>query len=154
MELEQTGSSLEKIESEKELKIEKLSPDEKKKVDDIVNSIDIFDSQGIIQYGVGVQSNISSFADNVLTQVRSKDAGFVGDTLSDLMFTVKDIDVDSLSSGGGLSKIPIIGSLFRGAEKFIARYQSISSHIEEIVDQLTKARMQLLKDITMLDAPL
>ncbi|MFC1669635.1 toxic anion resistance protein [Spirochaetota bacterium] len=152
MALENTGSSLEKVEPEKDLSLDKLSTDEKKKVEEIANSIDIFDSQGIIQYGVGTQSNISSFADNILTQVKSKDTGFVGDTLTDLMLTVRDLDVDSLSSGSGLSKIPIIGSLFRGVQKFIAKYQAISTHIEEITDELAKARMQLLKDITMLDA--
>jgi uncharacterized protein YaaN involved in tellurite resistance len=139
-------------EIKKEVSLNDLTPDQKQKVEQIAASIDINDSQGIIQYGVGAQSNISTFADNVLEQVKAKDAGDVGKTLTDLMLTVKDLDVESLSSESFMSKIPLLGNLVAGAKRFIAQYQSIEHHIEEITDELTKARMQLLKDITLLDA--
>jgi len=142
---------LEQIAPEEKIDLSKLSEDEKAKVNDIASQIDINDSQGIIQYGVGAQSNISSFADTILDEVRTKDTGYAGEVLTDLMLTVKDLNVDSLSSGSFLSSIPLIGSLFNSVKKFIAQYQSISVHIEEIVDELTKTRMQLLKDITLLD---
>ncbi len=136
----------------KEVSLNDLTPDQKQKVEQISASIDINDSQGIIQYGVGAQSNISSFADNVLAQVKTKDAGDVGETLSDLMLTVKGLDVESLSNESFMSKIPLLGNLVSGAKRFVAQYQSIEHHIEEITDELSKARMRLLKDITLLDA--
>jgi len=138
--------------NQEELALDKLTPEEKKKVDELSNQIDIFDSQGVIQYGVGAQSNISSFADTILTEIRAKDAGYAGEALSDLMLKVKGMNVDSLSSSDGfLSKIPIIGGLVKSAQKFMAQYEKMSTEIDRIVDELTKARMQLLKDITMLD---
>lgn len=139
-------------EVKKEVSLNDLTPEQKQKVEQIAASIDINDSQGIIQYGVGAQSNISTFADSVLEQVKAKDAGDVGKTLTDLMLTVKDLDVDSLSSESFMSKIPLLGNLVSSAKRFVAQYQSIEHHIEEITDELTKARMQLLKDITLLDA--
>ncbi len=129
-----------------------LNGEQQNKVQQIMTQIDINDSQSIIQYGVGAQTNISNFADNILEQVKAKDAGEVGAVLTDLMLTVKKIDVDSLSGGGAMSKIPLIGNLFDGAKKFVAQYQSIEHHIEEITDEMTKARMQLLKDVTLLDS--
>ncbi len=133
--------------------LDKLTPEQKQKVESITGDIDINDSQAIIQYGVGAQANISNFADTILEQIRAKDAGYAGEILSELMITVKDLKVDKLgSSGGFFSKIPIIGSLVDEAKKFAARYQKVSVEIERIVDELTKARMQLLKDITMLDS--
>jgi len=138
---------------EQDLTLEKLTPEQKQKVEAIAADIDINDSQAIIQYGVGSQSNISNFADTILEQVRAKDAGYAGEILTDLMITVKDLKVDKLgSSGGFLSKIPIIGGIVDEAKKFVGRYQKVSVEIERIVDELTKARMQLLKDITMLDS--
>ena len=139
-------------EIKKEVSLKDLTPEQKKKVDEIAAQIDINDSQGIIQYGVGAQSNISNFADSILEQVKAKDAGEVGGTLTDLMLTVKKLDVDSLSGESFMSKIPLIGNLVNSAKKFVAQYQSIEHHMEEIIDEMNKARMQLLKDITLLDA--
>ena len=52
--------------------VEELSPEQKARVEEVKNSIDLMDSQAALQYGVGAQRNISSFSDNILTQVRSK----------------------------------------------------------------------------------
>ena len=147
------------MESQQVLKMEKpeltladLSDEQKKTVQDIAGQLDINDSQSVIQFGVGAQSGVSNFADTILEGMRSKDTGYVGDILTDLMINVKSLDVDKLSSSGGfLSKIPILGSIVEGMKKFVARYDKVSEQIEKIVDELTKARMQLLKDITMFD---
>ena len=137
---------------QKELAITDLTADEKKKVEQIQKDLDLGDSQSIIQFGVGSQSGISSFSDTILTEIRSKDSGYIGDVMSELMIKVKGLKVGDLSSGSGLSKIPIIGNMVHSAKKFIASYEKLSVQIEKIVDELTKARMQLLKDITMFDA--
>jgi uncharacterized protein YaaN involved in tellurite resistance len=87
-----------------------------------------------------------------MEHLRAKDAGYVGDVLTDLMFKIKDLDVDSLSSGESLlSKIPLLGNLVGSAHRFIARYEKLSDQIEKIVDELDKARIMLLKDIGVLD---
>lgn len=136
----------------KELALTSLNDEQKKKVEDIRNGIVITDSQGIIQYGAGVQSKLSDFADSLLNQVKAKDAGHAGETLTELMLTVKKLDVDSLTGGSFMSKIPLIGNFMSGANRFVAKYQSIEHHIEKITDELADARMQLLKDVTLLDA--
>jgi uncharacterized protein YaaN involved in tellurite resistance len=117
---------------------------------DLANGIDITDSQAVVQYGVGAQANISSFADTILTEIRAKDTGYVGEQLSELVVSIKDVDVGGLSSdGGALSKL--FGGIKRRIKKFIAGYQKLSTHIDNIVQQLDSSRMTLLKDISMLD---
>ncbi|MEW5804545.1 MAG: toxic anion resistance protein [bacterium] len=129
-----------------------LTEDEKTRVHEIMSTIQVEDSQFVLQYGVGIQSKISSFADSILNQIRAKDAGYVGEIMTDLMVKVKDLDVDSLSSDHGFfSKIPFLGSLFNEAEKFVAKYEKLSTQIEKIIQELDKARMDLLRDLTMLD---
>ena len=76
--------------------VEELSPEQRVRVEEVKNSIDLMDSQAVLQYGVGAQRNISSFSDNILTQVRSKDSGYVGELMSDLVLKVKEVDVDGL----------------------------------------------------------
>ncbi|MCX7677967.1 MAG: toxic anion resistance protein [Spirochaetes bacterium] len=137
--------------SKEVVSFDKLTPEEKAKVEEIKKSINIEDSQEIIQFGVGTQSKISSFADSILEQIRAKDAGIAGELLSELMVNVKELDVESLSEESTLSKIPIIGNLMDKFKRFAARYEKLSVQIEKIVDELAKARMQLLKDVTMFD---
>ncbi len=136
----------------KELSLNDLTEEQKKEVQTIAGQIDIDDSQSVIQFGVGVQNGVSSFADNILGNIRSKDSGYVGDVLTELMVHVKSLNVEKLSASEGfMSKIPIIGSFVEGMKKFVASYDKVSVQIEKIIDELTKARMQLLKDITMFD---
>ena len=85
--------------------VEELSPEQKARVEEVKNSIDLMDSQAALQYGVGAQRNISSFSDNILTQVRSKDSGYVGELMSDLVLKVRDVGVDALDEGF-LAKVP------------------------------------------------
>jgi len=130
----------------------KLPAEDLAKAREIAKGITVEDSQSIVQYGLGAQSKISGFADTMLEQIRSKDAGYVGDVLSGLVLKIKEVDVGSLGSGGGfLSGIPIIGGLVDSVRKFMARYEKLSVQIEKIVQELDSSRMTLLRDITMLD---
>lgn len=131
---------------------QKLEPEDRQRVDELVGNIDLMDSQAVIQYGIGAQKQISTFADSILEQIRAKDAGFAGEILTGLMLRVQEVDVGSLAGGGSFwSKVPIIGGLFNKMKKFMARYEKLDKQIDNIVDELDTARMQLLRDITMLD---
>lgn len=132
-----------------EIDINKLPEDQRQRVEQIMSEIKIEDSQSVLQYGVGAQSQIASFADNVLGEVRAKDSGFVGEVLTDLMLKVKDLDADGLSNKKGL--FGIFGSISASTQKFAAKYQKLNVEIEKIVDELDKSKMHLLKDITLLD---
>lgn len=122
------------------------------KAKEIASGIDIHNSQAIIQYGVGAQKQISSFADTILDEIRSKDAGFVGEYLSELMLNIKDVGVDKLSEQGGLfSNAPVLRGIGRKVRKFMSRFEKLSTQIDKIINELNTARMNLLKDITMLD---
>ncbi len=132
--------------------LKKLDPAQVERAKQIAGQINIEDAQSVIQYGVGTQTKISGFADTILTEIRNKDAGYVGDILSELVLKIKEINVGSLGGKGRLSSIPIIGDLFNAIKKFIARYEKLSVQVEKTVNELDKARLNLLRDITMLDS--
>jgi uncharacterized protein YaaN involved in tellurite resistance len=134
------------------IELEKLHPAQKEKADQIASSLDVTDSQSVIQYGVGAQSNISDFSDTILSNVRSKDSGYIGETLTDLGVKVKSLKIDKLGSNNFLASIPVIGNFVSSVKRFISRYEAVSTQLEKIVDELEKARMQLLRDIEMLDS--
>ncbi|HIX83407.1 MAG TPA: toxic anion resistance protein [Candidatus Megamonas gallistercoris] len=130
---------------------ELISPEERKRIDEIKNAIDLTDSQASVQYGVNAQRNIAEFSDTILNNIRSKDSGYVGDLLSNLVVKVKGFEVDSSDKGSFIKKIPIIGSIVSSAKNMIAEYDKLSVQVDKIQAELDKARMLMLKDIVMFD---
>lgn len=152
MELKQYNPLEVQTKEQETVDVSTLTEEQRQKLEEIMKTINIEDSQFVLQYGVGAQGQIASFADNVLNEVRAKDGGYVGEILTDLMLKVKDLEVNNLSSDRSfVSRIPIVGSLVNTTQKFTAKYQKLNGEIENIVESLDKARMQLLKDVTLLD---
>jgi len=134
------------------LDLARFTPEEMNQIESIKQQINLEDSQAIITYGVGAQREISTFSDTVLSEIRSKDSGYVGEILTDLVVNIRKVDVNGLEVKGGLlSRLPIFSMFYNKVKKFIAGYQKLSVQIEKITDQLDNARMQLLRDITLLD---
>ena len=70
----------------------KLTPAQRKAVEAFAKTIDITDSNVVLQYGAAAQKNVSEFSENTLQQIRTKDLGEIGDTLSDLVRQLQDFD--------------------------------------------------------------
>jgi uncharacterized protein YaaN involved in tellurite resistance len=133
------------------VKLDDLSPEEQQKANSIAQSIDIEDPTAVTQFGIGAQKNIASFADTILTQIRAKDAGYVGETLTELVVSIKNVGVNKIGEKGFSNGVPIFSRLKKAVQKFTARYNKLSTQIEKITQDLETARMNLLKDITMLE---
>ena len=114
--------------------------------------MDVGDPQTVVSYGLPAQSRIANFADSLLGDVRNKDAGVGGAALTDLLKKVREIDVDALSAGhSAAARIPLVGRFVDSFGRFATRYQKVATSIDRIVDSLERARMGLLRDITVLD---
>jgi uncharacterized protein YaaN involved in tellurite resistance len=128
-----------------------LTPADQKRVAELSRQVDVTDTQAVLAFGLPAQSRIANFADSLLGDVRTKDAGSGGEALQDLLKKVREIDVDALSAGAGKAKIPILGRFANTFERFSARYQKVATSLEKILDALERSRMGLLKDMTVLD---
>ena len=129
--------------------LDDLTPEERTRVEAIVAGININDSQQMIQYGIGAQSKISEFADNVLGQVRSKDTGHVGELMTDLLINVKSLDVDMLEDKE--KKFTLFKRAKNRFVRFAEQYETVDSQLDRISNELDRSRMALLKDIGMFD---
>ena len=152
----QTQTQIQTVEPSKEIakvtqQTEIISPEDRKRIDEIKNAIDLTDSQASVQYGVNAQRNIAEFSDTILNNIRSKDSGYVGELLSNLVVKVKGFEVDGSSNGSFIKKIPILGSLVGKAQNMMAEYDKLSVQVDKIQGELDKARMVMLKDIVMFD---
>ena len=129
----------------------KLTPEEQARVDAIRESIDVTDAQMVLQFGLTAQDKISVFADSLLADVRTRDAGEAGQALTALLGKVRELNVDALAKGTSGSRIPLVGKLMDKFKRFEARYEKLSSSLEKLIIGLERTRMGLLKDLTVLD---
>lgn len=139
-----------KPETVKEVNIEdkiQLTDAEKKAVDDFAAKIDISNANHILQYGADAQAKITQFSDMALEKVRTKDLGFVGDTLSSLVVELKGFDPNEQKKG--------FFGLFKKAGASIAelkaKYDKAEVNVEKVVDVLEGHQITLTKDIAVLD---
>lgn len=129
-----------------------FTPEEKAKIAEIKESIDLTDSGTTVQFGIGAQRRLTEFTNSILDNVRSKDGGQVGDLLSSLVVEVNSLDPSSLTNDSGiLSKLPGVKNAVKGLKKLAERYNKAEVQIDKIEAALEKARMDMLKDISVFD---
>ncbi len=124
-----------------------LTDAEKKMVEDFSRQINLHDSNGILQYGVGTQKKMADFSENALKNVRTKDLGEVGDMISSLVTELKSFDADEEEKG-------FLGLFKKSANRITAmkaKYEKAEINVEKICEILENHQMQLMKDVAVLD---
>ena len=122
-----------------------LPDQDRKQIEQLSSSIDLTKRGIESTYAKDVQRSTSSFADDVLAKVRSKDTGKAGELLSDLLNAVDDAEL------GPIRNIPLIGNMFSNAEKLRRRYQKVTVQIDDIISQLEVQQATLVSDIALYD---
>ena len=124
-----------------------LSEAEKKVVDDFSKKIDISDSQMVLQYGVAAQKGVATFSESALGNVRNKDLGEIGDTLTSLTIQLKSLDQEEEEKG--------LFGFFKKAsnrvENMKVQYSKAEVNVDKIVRELEQHQRVLMKDIAMFD---
>ena len=129
--------------------VETLTPEERRQVESIKESINLMDSTTPLSYGAAAQKDIADFSDSILASVRTKDSGQVGTLLGELVTKVKGFSPAEEKSF--LSKLPIIGSLKEKAGNFMEGYTKLSTQVDRIQSELEKSKMRMMKDVAMFD---
>lgn len=142
-----TASSLPVAKQEEVKKEIVFSPEEIAQIEAFSKQIDLSNSSAILNYGVGAQRKLSSFAEKALEGVRTKDMGEAGNMITKLNAELRNLDFDDNDKG--------LKAIFKkGANRLAtlkAKYSKIETNINEITTELEKHEIMLLKDIAMLD---
>ena len=150
--------SLEKVVPEKEIakvtkQVELLSPEEERRVAEIKDNIDLMDSGTALTFGAPAQKEIADFSDSILSHVRGKEAGPVGELLGELMTRVRSFE--PAEDKGFLQKIPIVGSLVGKAsaavEEMFKDYEKLSVQVDKIKTGLERSKVKMMEDVVMFD---
>ena len=124
-----------------------LTEAEKKMVDEFSKKIDISDSQLVLQYGAAAQKSVAGFSESALKNVRTKDLGEVGDTLSTLVVELKSFGQEEEEKG-------LFGFFKKASNKMEAmkaQYGKAEANVDKIARELEQHQVVLMKDIAMFD---
>lgn len=122
-----------------------LSDEERKMVDEFSTQIDLYNSNAVLQYGVGTQKKMADFSGDALDNVKTKDMGEIGDMLSGVVTELKSFDEEQKGFLGLFKKSA------NKIENLKAKYSKAETNITKITDALEQHQVTLLKDIAMLD---
>lgn len=129
--------------------LENLTPAEMKMVEDFAKQIDLTNSNIVLTYGASAQKNVADFSDAALKNIRTKDAGEVGEMLGNLVIEIKSFNADTTTEEKGVK------GWFKNTKKQIDKvkvsYTQVEANIDTITGELKKHQTVLLKDIAMLD---
>ncbi|MBQ7431153.1 MAG: toxic anion resistance protein, partial [Butyrivibrio sp.] len=124
-----------------------LSAEELKQVDEFSKQIDISNSTGIMNYGVGTQKKLADFSEKAIDNVKTKDMGEVGDMITGLVTQLKNFDVEEEEKG--------LKALFKKSankiESLKAKYSKVETNVQTISNELEKHQVTLMKDVELLD---
>ena len=124
-----------------------LNEAEKKMVDEFSKKIDISDSQMVLQYGAAAQKSVASFSESALSNVRNKDLGEIGDTLTSLTVELKGLGQEEEEKG--------LFGFFKKAsnrvESMKVQYTKAEANVDKIARDLEQHQRILMKDIAMFD---
>ena len=124
-----------------------LSPEELKQVEEFSKQIDIANSAGIMNYGVGTQKKLADFSEKALDNVKTKDMGEVGNMITDLVTQLKSFEIAEDEKG-------LFAFFKKGANKFEAmkaKYNKVETNVQTISKELERHQITLMKDVDILD---
>lgn len=110
-----------------------LTPEEQQRVDAFVKTIDLTNSQAVMSYGISTQKEIASFSQKTIDNIKTKDFGTIGETLTGLVNELKDFDAESEDKGGFLG---LFKAKSNNLDKMRTKYQTVEKNINFVTDKL------------------
>ena len=113
--------------------------------------IDIDDTNSIVSFGSRAQAELQEISQAMLQDVRNKDVGPAGDSLRDIVTTIRGFSVNELDVRRKRSWWEKLLGRAAPFAKFTAQFEEVQGQIDRITDQLLGHEHTLLKDIKSLD---
>ncbi len=131
-----------------------LSDADKPLADEIrkrMDEIDMDNTGSIIGFGSAAQSELQEISQAMLQDVRNKDVGPAGDSLREIVTTIRGFSVNELDMRRKRSWWEKLLGRAAPFANFVAKYEKVQDQIDKVTDNLLGHEHKLLKDIKSLD---
>ncbi len=116
-----------------------------------MNEVDMSNTNSIVSFGSGAQAELQEISQAMLADVRNKDVGPAGDSLRNIVTTIRGFSVSELDVRRKPSWWERLLGRAAPFAQFTARYEEVQGQIDKITDDLLGHEHTLLKDIKSLD---
>ncbi|WP_223423017.1 toxic anion resistance protein [Tateyamaria pelophila] len=116
-----------------------------------MDEIDMGDTQSIVSFGSAAQAELQEISQAMLSDVRNKDVGPAGDSLRNIVTTIRGFSVSELDVRRDRSWWEKLLGRAAPFAKFTAKFEDVQGQIDKITDNLLTHEHALLKDIKSLD---
>ncbi len=123
---------------------------EEKAIAELARQIDLSDPGSILRFGQQTQQRAQAAADAMLEGAKNQETGEAGQSLSNLLSTLRGFDVTKLDEKPGFLA-RIFTKAGHEATQIIQRYETVKGQVETIGDRLDTHRTRLLEDVERLD---
>ncbi len=113
--------------------------------------INIRDSGSIVHFGARAQNELQEISQAMLADVKNKDVGPAGESLRNIVTTIRGFSVSELDVRRERSWWEKLLGRAAPFAKFVANYEEVQSQIDKISMDLDQHQHVLLKDIKSLD---
>jgi uncharacterized protein YaaN involved in tellurite resistance len=116
-----------------------------------MNEIDMEETQSIISFGSGAQAELQEISQAMLQGVRNKDVGPAGDSLRNIVSTIRGFSISELDVRRKQSWWEKLLGRAAPMAKFVARFETVQGQIDNVTEDLLRHEGVLLRDIESLD---
>ncbi len=127
------------------------TPDLSAEITTRMDEIDMGDTGSIVSFGSAAQAELQEISQAMLADVRNKDLGPAGDSLRDIVTTIRGFSVSELDMRRERSWWEKLIGRMAPAAKFAAKFETVQGQIDAITENLLRHEHTLLKDIKALD---
>ncbi len=113
--------------------------------------LDMSDTNSIVSFGSRAQAELQTISQAMLTDVRNKDVGPAGDSLRNIVSTIRGFSVSELDVRRERSWWEKLLGRAAPFAQFTARFEKVQSQIDKVTEDLLGHEHKLLKDIKSLD---
>lgn len=116
-----------------------------------MDEIDMDSTNSIVSFGSAAQAELQVISQAMLADVRNKDVGPAGDSLRNIVTTIRGFSVSELDVRRDRSWWEKLIGRAAPFAKFTAKFETVQSQIDKVTDDLLSHEHTLLKDIKSLD---
>ena len=120
-------------------------------IEKAMGEIDMTDTNSIVRFGSGAQAELQEISQAMLADVKNKDVGPAGESLRDIVSTIRGFNLDELGVGRKQSWWDRLLGRAKPMAMFVAKFESVQGQIDKITEDLLEHEHVLLKDIKSLD---
>ncbi len=113
--------------------------------------LDMTNTQSIISFGSGAQAELQVISQDMLQGVKNKDVGPAGDSLREIVSTIRGFSGEELDVNRERSWWERLTGAAAPLAHFMARYEQVQTQIDKVTENLMMHETTLLKDIKSLD---